>query len=408
MQRAAKFAKYLPEFGIEPGVVTRAGRENEDPSLLTDVAGVVAREAAHIPFQRLRARGSGQTSAHGVAWMKRVRDWLQLPDHAVTWVPFAIRCAQQWHAEQHFDAVFSTSPYHSTHLAALALKRRFGWPWIADFRDPWITDQFTHYPTTLHQKLNAHLERAVLQHADHVTVISQAMANDFAARWPKLAARVEVIYNGFDPVDFAALTEVPTGPPWVLRHIGTLYPDRKPDAFFHGLRRFLGEHPQRQRQWRIEFYGQLHADVRARLTVLRRDLDLTNVNFQTYVPHAEAVKLMRSSHALLLLPGPGSTTVTGKVFEYLAAGRPILAAAPHPSGIDEIFDRLGPNAAIRVADEPAAIAAGLANLESTLMRGEADRWVVRPEEAARFSRRAGAARLAEIVCDCVNTAARIQ
>lgn len=393
VQRAVKFAKYLPEFGVAPYVVTRKALAVEDESLVAEAAGVPVRAARHIPFQRLgRAPAAGAAAAR-VGRMKKVRDWMQVPDHVVSWVPFAVEAAGAWAAEISPTCLYSTSPYHSTHLAALRLKRRLGVPWICDFRDPWATDQFTAYPTQLHRRFNAWLEARVVAAADAVTVISRGMRDDFAARYPEHAAKLHVIYNGFDDDDFRALAAPPAGPPWTIRHLGTFYTDRKPDAFLRGLAAFRAAHAAAMNDFRVELYGSHNADVEARLKSLAAELGLEGVvRFLPYVPHSEALRLLGTSHALLLVPGPGATTVTGKLFEYLAARRPILATAPFPSGIDEIAAN-----PLRAGDTPEAVAAALAKLHAALAAGSPESTLPAAADVARYSRRAAAGRLAALV-----------
>lgn len=401
VQRVAKFARYLPDHGIQPCVVTRADRQEEDATLAGEVSSVAVHEAFHIPFQRLgQNSGNGQPGARRFARLKQVRDWMQVPDHAVTWVPFAVATAARLIRQDRPTALYTTSPYHSTHLAGLLLKQMFGIPWIADFRDPWAGDAFTNYPTEWHRRANARLEAGVLGQADCVVVVSEAMREDLQHRYPDLSTAVKVIYNGFDPDDFEGLDSVapPAGPPWTLRHLGTLYTNRRPDVFLEGLAAFFAARPDREKRFRVEFYGHLHADVAARLARWRERISPTALQFHPYVSHTEALRLARSSHALLLIPGPGKSTVTGKIFEYLATGRPILAVAPEPSGIDEVLSSVK-NHPLRVPESPDQVCRALESLEAHLEAGNADELAHAPEVAAAFSRPAGAAQLARIIRD---------
>lgn len=392
VQRGVKFAKYLPAFGVAPYVITRRADAVEDASLVAEAATVPVRATAHLPFQRL-GRRQGAAQAGAVGRMKRVRDWLQVPDHVLSWAPFAVGAALAWNRELKADALYSTSPYHSTHLAALALKKRLGIPWIADFRDPWATDRFTNFPTALHRRVNAAQERAVVRAADAVVVVSQAMRDDFAARYPEAAGKFEVIYNGYDESDFAGLPPAPPGPPWVIRHLGTFYPDRRPDAFLEGLAAFRRHDPARAGRVRVEFYGRHHLDVETRLAALTKTLGLgDSVHFFPYVSHHEALKLLGASHGLLLVPGPGAGTVTGKIFEYLAARRPILAVAPFPSGIDEVGAL-----PLRADDRGEAVAPMLTRWLDAWERGAPGSVLPDAATAASFSRRAAAERLAALI-----------
>ncbi len=397
VQRAVKFARYLPGVGYTPLVVTRSGRAHEDDSLAGDVRTVAVRDAWHIPFQQLgkTAAGSGNGGARRFARLKSVRDWLQVPDHAISWVPFATATALRWTRSEPADVLYTTSPYHSTHLAGYLLKKALGIPWVADFRDPWSSDLFTNYPTAAHRRANESLERRVVENADTVVVVSQGMRRDLLRRFPHLKTPVEVIYNGYDDDDLAGTLGPPAGPPYVIRHMGTLYPDRRPDVFLEGYARFLAKNPRRADRFRVEFYGNLHADVEARIQELRARLSLDTVAFHPYVSHDEALRLVRTSHALLLIPGPGESTVTGKIFEYLAARRPLLAAAPRPSGIDEVFAVTGENP-LRVDETADQVAAALERLERHLVDGTVDELLPAAAKVREFSRSAAARQLADI------------
>jgi glycosyltransferase involved in cell wall biosynthesis len=265
VQRVLKWVKYLPEYGVWPEVVTvREGAYPEvDPTLSAEVpAGVgVHRTVALDPFG-VYGRLTGRSRAEAVsartddvgragAWPERLARALRanafIPDARVGWVPFAVGAALRLARQEPFDAVLTSGPPHSVHLAGYAVHRLARLPWLADFRDPW-TD--IHYydalPRTLPaRRLDARLERAVLRTASAVTTVSPSWA-DLLAR--KSGRPVEVVPNGFDPADFerargegswreasASGAVAPGGEAFTLAHVGSLYDARDPKALWQAL-----------------------------------------------------------------------------------------------------------------------------------------------------------------------------
>ncbi len=343
VQRPLKFTRYLPTFGWRPVVLTvrpeTAAYPARDPALEAEVPSEaeVHRTSSWDPYRwyahwkRLapeQAVTIGFTSEKLPDWKERLARWVRanvfLPDARVGWVPFAYARARQLLRRYSLQVVLTTGPPHSTHLVGYLLKKYHGIPWVADFRDPWVgIDYYRELPMTPPARwLDAFLERRVLSLADEVLTVSPAMQAQLTQR---VQRTYRLIYNGFDPADFQG--EAPSLPDecFVIRHVGNLNADRLPEALFQAML-YLPEVPIR-----LELVGKVDARVQQRV----RELGLTpKVHVRPYVSHPEAVSLMRSSHLLLLSINrtPGAKgIVTGKLFEYLASGRPILALAP-PEG----------------------------------------------------------------------------
>ena len=343
VQRPLKWVKYLPAAGVEPVVLTvREGAyPHLDRAMTADVppAVRVERTAAPDPFGaygRLTGRSRGEAvaartgrvgeSAHPAERAARwVRANVFVPDARVGWVPFALARARQVLRERPVDAVLTTGPPHSVHLAGLAL-RWGGLPWIADFRDPW-TD--IHYQGRLARgaaarRLDARLERAVLAAADAVVTVSSPLREDLEA---KRGGPVVTIRNGFDPADFEGLPPPVRDDRFEVAHVGTL----------HGVPETLLDAAARLRQrggldrLALRFVGSVPDGLAA--AARARGLD-DALAVEPAVPHAEAVGVMRRAALLLLAVEPWSYAagvVPGKTFEYLASGRPVLVLAP-PGG----------------------------------------------------------------------------
>jgi glycosyltransferase involved in cell wall biosynthesis len=348
VQRILKSVKYLPAFGWSADVLTvREGAyPARDPSLYRDVpASVDVHRTASLDPHRLYARFTGQSDDDGVVqgsvegrkadwkeWLARwVRANLFLPDARVGWVPIAVLRGVRLLSGGAFDAVLTTGPPHSVHLAGGLLQALTGTPWVADFRDPW-TD-ITYYDELPHtrfaQRLDAGLERLVLRRAQAVTTVSPSWRDLLAEkRGPKRRDPV-VVQNGFDEEDVSSMTATPSSEAFEIIHVGSLYATRNPDALWKALRRLREKAVVPE--LRVRLVGSVDPNVFDALTTHRLADRTEHVS---YVPHPKAMEHMRAAGLLLLsiedFP-QNRGMITGKIYEYLATGRPVLGIGP-PDG----------------------------------------------------------------------------
>ena len=345
VQRALKFAKYLPEAGWQPTVLTvRTGEAlypDLDPSLEREVPAAlqVERTKAWDPYA-LYARLVGKEKSDVVSvgftgttqpgWKQKVARWIRanvfLPDARVGWVPFALRRGRELLEEGGYEAVFTTGPPHSAHLIGRFLAPRFKLPWVADFRDPWTEiDYADELPVTdVARWLDSALERSVLREASAVTVVTPSWRRDLERR---VGARYQVICNGYDPADFTG--EVDPDPEFVVGYLGNLNEARSPTALWQALGEM--EAAVHMPGLRVRFIGNVDP---AALAGARRHGVEELVDVRPYVPHDEAVREMQRSSVLLLLINRAANRmgiIPGKVYEYVAAGRPVLGIGP-PEG----------------------------------------------------------------------------
>lgn len=353
VQRPLKMSRYLPDFGWDVTVLTvdpdYAAYPNPDPSLLADVppAVRVVRTRAWDPYAAYaRLLGKQKADLVGVGGLKAAGDagarqrlaaWLRanvfLPDARVGWVPFALRRARQLHADRPFDAVFTTAPPMSLHLVGLAFAPATGVPWVADFRDPW-TDRYDVQRLPRARAALAfdrRMERAVLRRASRVVTVSPALARSLEVR---RGASVDVLPNGFDEADFAAPAPALDTGVFTLAFVGNLVEHYDLAALWAALARLKAEGALEG--VRLRLVGNLAAPLRAAAEAAGLAPHLDEV---PYVPHAEAVAEMRRASALLL-PIPRADgaegILTGKLFEYLAAGRPLVGIGPPEGDAAEI------------------------------------------------------------------------
>jgi glycosyltransferase involved in cell wall biosynthesis len=303
---------------------------------------------------------------------------------SLTAVPAAIRIVRR----EGIDVVVTTSPPTSVHLVGAAAKRATGARWIADLRDSIVANPHRRVESRLVRAKEAtgeRLARLVARNADAVTAVTDLIGEELRERG---ARRVETIANGCDFEDFAGLEYRP-GPRFRLTHTGSFFGRRSPRALLEALAgtdadivaRFVGDFRSSDREW-------------------AERLDLGDrLELHPYLPRRKVLELQRDSEALLLLipesGGRGRAVLSAKVFEYLAAERPILAAVPPDGAAAGLIRETG--AGIVVApDDVDGLREALARLEGDWRAGKLNGTPLAPAVRDRLSRRARAEELADL------------
>jgi glycosyltransferase involved in cell wall biosynthesis len=399
--RPLSFVKYLSRLSWDVTVVTPRPGEFwiSDPGLEEEIPENVrvVRTASLSGFRFLsslrgaRRAGESRRSSGGFGALRRIGELFLVPDTYVGWVPFAARAAAEL-CRGGFDVVYSTSPPDSSHLVARDVAHRFGIPWVADFRDPWINLYLREPPTPLHRALHRRLERAVSR-ADLVLTTTAAHERMLTGRYPW--CRVEQIPNGFDEEDFTREAGVsPPAGPFTLTHCGMLTLGRSAKPFLEGLAALRRRAPAVADAIRVVFIG-------ARESVSEewaRRLGLEgSVVFEDNLPHRECVERERRSHVLLLIKHDDDRyrgLVPGKLFEYIGSKRPILAVVPDGEAAEIVRDlRRGETPRIGDAE---GIAAALEKMHALYRTGELES-SYSLDDVPRYSRRAEAERLSELL-----------
>lgn len=352
-QRTLKLVRYLEPLGWSATVVTACGADYwiSDSTLLAEVpaATEVVRVAGWTPHRALswlrrggvpleRRQGARRRGAFRA--LRALQSLLLVPDGLAGWARAAERAAAARIERGGIDALWTTSPPESAHLAGLGLKRRFGIPWIADFRDPWVGRATYRAPTPWHDRAHRRLEGAVIEGADRVTMVSEAMIGAYRLRYPRVpAARFELLPNGFDPDDWARAEALAgsrgdggagggagsAAARFTLLHAGQLAHRPTVRTLLAAARQLLDADPSLVERLRLVFLGgneELDRPGLERAGIARL------VELRDSAPHHEALAAMRAADALLLLGhgGAGDALIyTGKIYEYLTSGRPVLA-----------------------------------------------------------------------------------
>ena len=293
---------------------------------------------------------------------------LLVPDaHVIGWNPAASLAARRLVRQRRIDCVITSSPPHSTHLIPFALGRRRP-AWIADFRDGWRFEPLRGpWPLPGQSALDGWLERKVASRADLVVGVTRPIADDLAAR---RGARSAVVSNAWDPDLEAsvAAADCPTLEPDTVNivHAGKLYVEgsnrRDPSPLGPALRRLLERRPDAERRLRIVVAGPLDPEEQRFIA----ELDPANmIRHVGHLPHDSMLALQRKADALLLVTAPVLVSLaTGKLFEYLAAGRPIIALA-HGNEAARIVEATGTGVTVPMDDTE-----GLAKALEAALDGE--------------------------------------
>lgn len=340
-QRSAKFVKYLPEFGWEPWVVTVKDVHYyaHDPSLLQEVRDrqifrteswdplrVIARFMRRASEPEANRPISNPRKSRFFNWLNRtIGSWIFIPDSKILWLPFAVKTAFELIHTHKIAVIFTTSPPHSAHLGGLILKLITGLPWVADFRDDWTGGESQPCPSWLHRFINRLMEKWVLRSADRIIGMCDHLTNSLRLKSGYSSrARFVTIMNGYDREDFVGLEQIQLNDRFTICHSGSISRVSDPEPFLRAVQSALHQSPDLHDQIKIQFFG---IDLFGRLTQLARTLGLEHiVSSAQYLPHREALRAIMQSHLLLLtiIKRTKEEIITGKLFEYLASGKPIL------------------------------------------------------------------------------------
>ena len=411
VQRWLKMSKYLPEYGWQPVVYTTEDAEYPivDPSLEKEVAPEAEVIRRHIfePYsfykkfigikesETIKVGFTSEVARKG--WKERLSLWIRgnlfIPDPRRWWVKPSVKYLKTYLKEHPVDAIISTGPPHSMHLIALKLKEELGIPWVADFRDPWTKiDYYDELLLTRWADRKQHqLEHEVLTQADKVVTIGW----DGARELGRLGNRnVRVIPNGYDWDLNHQQQTVKRTETFTLTHIGVIGANRNHPMLWQALNELKSEDKGFAEALKIRLVGQIDQSVIKSIA----DAGLTeSTEMVAHVPHDEVQQWQQSSQVLLLLinNAPNAKGIlTGKLFEYLASGRPILCIGPVDGDAAKIIVDAGAGTVVGFDDKEGMKTAVKALYESYLAGGLTNNTHSGVE---RYSRRALAGEYARLL-----------
>lgn len=415
VQRVLKFAKYLPEFGFTPLVLTvpeSAEYPVRDPSLVAEAppASQVFRSpilefydayrwitgARRATTASVDIRASSRTATGvGDRLARLMRGALFIPDGRVGWLPGGTRVGRRVLQTHAVRAIVASGPPFTAHWIGLRLARASGLPLILDFRDPWTRAPF--YPSRPRwaRRLDERLERRCLRGAHAVVTVNRAIRDDFVARLPEIpASRYHVIHNAYDEADFAGRAPQPA-PIWTLAYTGSIMAAHVPHVLFEVIRAWVRDCPEMSERMRLRLAGRIDPEM-ARL-LAEPPFDRL-ARYVGYLPHAQSIQELLDAHLLLLLivrDAQAHGMVTGKVFEYLGSGTPILAIAPDGEAA-EILREAGGSRVV-APDDAQGLRRALEEAFRAHQGGRRPFDPPHPEARRALTRRRATERLAEIL-----------
>ncbi|MBF0143019.1 MAG: glycosyltransferase [Magnetococcales bacterium] len=398
VHRALMFSRDLRAHGWEPVVLTAHPRAypEHNPSQLQAIPAAVPVIRA---FALDAARHLALAGHYSIA--------TALPDRWSSWWLGAIPAALVAIRRHRPRLIWTTHPIATAHLIGLTLKRLTGLPWVADFRDPMVHGELP--PDRWQRRLAGRIEAATVSRADRCVVVSEGIRSLFIDRYgSRVRSRLEVVANGYDDALFEELPPPPPRPPGApltLLHAGVLYPgatERNPRAFLEALAVL-----HRERRIRAATGAEASGGIPLRVffrasgldALLRewsRELGLAEIVFpEPAIPHRQVLEEMVRADALMLFQGElFRNQVPAKLYEYLRAGRPILALTDPASDVAAILGGLGMGG-VAPLEERAAILGILPGFLQDLWEGRGR--IPDPRQVQGLGRRARAAELAGIL-----------
>ncbi|WP_235299269.1 glycosyltransferase [Portibacter marinus] len=347
VHRWLKMSRYFPDCNIDLHIYTPSNPEYPayDPSLVNEIDDrlTIIKHSIREPYA-IYKKFTGKNKKEGVysgfinekkSLAQSLSVWIRgnlfIPDARMLWINPSRRYLKKLQVNNNFDVIISTGPPHSMHMIAHGVKKEFPQiKWIADFRDPWTNIDFYDQLklTSWADRRHRRMEQLVLSQADRIVTVGFTMAKELEALG---ADHVDVITNGFDPLDFEESVEL--DPQFTIMHLGSMNKDRNPNVLWKSLSQLRKE----------EFYPKVRiigkTDVSVKNSLAEFGVS-DQVELEDFIPHSEAVVVMQSAHVLLLVINntPNAAGIlTGKVFEYLGSKRPILAIGPEKGDVKDLL-----------------------------------------------------------------------
>ena len=349
VQRWLNFVKYFKEFGIDPVVYVPENPHYPliDPSFEADVPTDVEilKHPVNEPYKFAKLLSKKKTSqiSSGIISEKKqasleklllfIRGNFFIPDARIGWVKPSVSFLKKYLSENLIDTIITTGPPHSLHLIGLQLQKETNIPWIADFRDPWTT---IHYHKSLRltkasEKKHKELEAEVLRSADLITVTSPTTKKEFKEITQK---PIEVITNGYE-IREKIIPNLDTK--FSIAHIGSLLSERNPTVLWNVFSELVSENKEFANDFQLTLAGTISESV---VDSIKQNGLEDNLKLLGYVSHSEALQMQHDAQLLLLLEIDRPETkaiIPGKLFEYFAAERPIVALGPKGSDIEQLI-----------------------------------------------------------------------
>ncbi|WP_420573919.1 glycosyltransferase family 4 protein [Kordia sp.] len=349
VQRWLKFVKYLRNFDIEPVLYVPKNPsypiidETFSEEIPNDIT--ILKQSIFEPYSIATIFSSKKTKkiSKGIitkdkqSFIEKVLLYIRgnffIPDARKYWIRPSVKFLEKYLEENNIETIITTGPPHSLHLIGLKLRRKLAIKWLADFRDPWTTigyhDQLK--LTKKSQRKHRALEAEVLQTADQIVVTSFTTKEEFLeiTKQP-----IEVITNGYDVEKYSPIS---MDKKFTLSHIGSLLSERNPIVLWEVLAELVQTNPDFANDFQLQFAGVVSEQIQQKIEEVGLKEHTT---YFGYVSHQKALQLQRASQILLVIEIDAEKTkgiIAGKLFEYMAAERPIIGLGPKDADIAKII-----------------------------------------------------------------------
>ncbi len=334
VQRITKFVKYMKEFDWEPTVLTINPKTYYafDESLLREVEDAevkIVRTNPKDPTQKLFSQSKLKNDFTRKI-LNRISQSFLLPDNKRHWMSEALKVASDLLQRDKHDVIFATAPPYTTFRIGDELKRKFNLPLILDYRDAWLDDVLSWYPTPIHRRIVKNMEKRVLLNSNKIIVYTRQLKEHLLTIYPFLVSEdIKIIPHGFDEDDFRFEFQS-TKPKDKMRitYSGVFYDERTPKYFVEAVRRLFFEHPELSNKIEFCFVG----NFKKKYEKLIDNVDLKNsFNIIGYIDHRDSVKYLLDSDVLWLMIRHSKNphlVATSKLYEYFGTKKIILGCVP--------------------------------------------------------------------------------
>jgi glycosyltransferase involved in cell wall biosynthesis len=347
-----KIIKHLPSFGWMPSVLTVDEDifTQKDETFVNEVPSEVKvfKARSYEPFKVYKKFigkskddqliASEAISTKNRSFTHRLSIWIRMnlfiPDARVGWYFPAVKAGMRQLEIEKVDAIASIGPPHTTHLIGKKLSSRFGLPHIPVFIDPWV--DISYYKNFKRNRLTLsidnHLEKSVFQNASAIVFVTETMKADYIKKYSFIKEKSNVLYWGYSEEDFVPhpnnLTNTEENVEVIL-HAGNIFDHQNPKHFWQTLKSEF----DKDRKLKMVFIGTVSPEIRQ--SIKNSGLE-PYTEYKGFLPYKEMLReMLRSTYLLVCSTEPRH--VPGKLFEYLRAGKPIIAFGNGNSEVKKIL-----------------------------------------------------------------------
>lgn len=357
VQRVLKHVKYLPEFGWNPIVLTVSNGQFPaiDESLMKQIPDniKVYRSPLYEPYDLYRfftgkKKGTAvdvnviKKEGQKVSFKEKIAEFIRatffIPDARMSWLFTSKKIVDEIIESHNIEAVYSSSPPYTCSLIARRVKRKFGLPWIAGFRDPWTGFISSPKRWLLPRAIDKNMEFTTFSESDAVECAWEGIIKDALGKYPQLdKSKFHHVANGFDSNDFPNV-DFKGNDKFTITYTGSMYGRRNPAAVFKAVEELIIEGKISKNDFKFKFIGRFGNEIHDMFdsASFRESIEIIG-----YMPHGESIKQLMLSDILLLIVDESKESeeiVPGKVYEYIGVMKPVMANAPESSAIAKLID----------------------------------------------------------------------